>query len=63
MEYITAPAYTLWSPESKNAVPGRHTAENKKKAGTRGQANAQTKSGLAHIGAGFRKLAEIRHHL
>ena len=63
MEYITAPAYTLWSPESKNAVRGRHKTENKKRAGTQGRANAETKSGLAHIGAGFRKLAEIRHHL
>ncbi len=63
MEYITAPAYTLWSPESKNACPGRQTAENKKRAGIEGRAKADTKSGLAHIGAGFRKLAEIRHHL
>lgn len=63
MEYISAPAYTLWSPESKNAVPGRHIAENKKRAGTQGRADADTKSGLAHIGAGFRKPADIRHHL
>ncbi len=63
MEYITAPAYTLWSPESKNAVPGRQTAGNKKKAGIDGRAKADTKSSLAHIGAGFRKLADIRHHL
>lgn len=63
MEYMTAPAYTLWSLESKNAVPGRQIAGNKKRAGTQGRADADTKSGLAHIGAGFRKPADIRHHL
>lgn len=60
MEYISAPAYSLWSPESKNMMPGRYLNQNG--SGT-GAAKGHGKVGLAYIGAGFRKLGEIRHYL
>ncbi len=63
MEYITAPAYSLWSPESKNIMPGRYLAQNKGVTAAEVVEKGHGKVGLAQIGAGFRKLTEIRYHL
>ncbi len=63
MEYITVPAYSLWSPESKNIMPGRHLTQNNGGTTARSEETGFGKAGLAQIGAGFRKLAEIRYYL
>ena len=63
MKYTTVPAYSLWSPESKNIMPGRHLTQNKGRTLAEGEETGFGKVGLAQIGAGFRKLAEIRYYL
>jgi len=63
MKYIIAPAYSLWSPDSKNIMPGRYLEQNRDRTTASGEEKSHGKVGLAHIEAGLRKLAEIRYYL